>query len=84
MPKPDQSKWSVKYEDPRSDVRFLFSLPKPMLRDIRLLSKARGLTTSEMMRQLVSREVEVFLLERPDAAASIRGALPEPSPQDQP
>ena len=73
MPAPDQSRWSVKYEDPRSDVRFLFSLPSPMLRDIRLLAKARGLTTSEMMRQLVAREVEAFLLERPETAASFRG-----------
>ncbi len=73
MPKPDQTKWSVKYEDPRSDVRFLFSLPTPMLRDIRLLSKARGLTTSEMMRQLVAREVAAFQAERPETAPSFRG-----------
>lgn len=73
MPKPDQTKWSVKYEDPRSDVRFLFSLPKPMHRDIRLLAKARGMTTAEMIRQLISREVAAFQAERPETAPSFRG-----------
>ena len=78
MPAPDSSHWSLDYADPRSDTRFLFSIPKPMLRDLRVLAKSRDIGVSELLRRIVTREVAEFLEKRPDLQPSFRGQLPTP------
>jgi hypothetical protein len=76
MAAPDSTNWSLTYDDPRSHTRFLFSIPPPMLRDLRVLAKSRGIAVSELLRQLITREVADFLRERPDVQASFKGKLP--------
>ncbi len=78
MPAPDSSHWSLDYADPRSDTRFLFSIPTPMLRDLRVLAKSRDIGVSELLRRIVTREVAEFLEKRPDLQLSFRGQLPMP------
>lgn len=78
MPAPDASHWSLDYADPRSDTRFLFSIPTPMLRDLRVLAKSRDIGVSELLRRIVTREVAEFLEKRPDLQPSFRGQLPMP------
>ena len=76
MAAPDSTNWSLTYDDPRSHTRFLFSIPPPMLRDLRVLAKSRDTAVSELLRQLITREVADFLRERPDLQASFKGRLP--------
>lgn len=57
MPTPDPSRWSVSYDDPRSSARMLISLPTQMLDDLRLLAQAREISLSELVRQVMSREL---------------------------
>ena len=80
MPAPDTTNWAMVYEDPRSDTRFLFSIPTPMLRDIRVLAKSRGIGVSQMLRIMVTEEVADFVRDNPDLAVSFKGRLPMPSP----
>lgn len=80
MTTPDSSNWSLVYDDPRSQTRFLFSLPPPMLRDLRVLAKSRDIAVSELLRRLITREVADFLRERPEVQASFKGRLPMLNP----
>lgn len=74
---PDTTHWSLDYDDPRSCTRFLFSIPPPMLRDLRVLAKSRDVAVSELLRQMITREVADFLVKRPDLQPSFKGQLPE-------
>lgn len=76
---PDTSHWALGYDDPRSCTRFLFSIPPPMLRDLRMLAKSRDVTVSELLRQMITREVADFLEQRPDLQPSFKGQLLFPS-----
>ena len=76
MPHPDGSGWLLNYADPRNDTRMLMSLPSAMLRDLRLLAKARGISLAELMRRAATRELAAEIGERPEIAASFRGTLP--------
>ena len=76
MPHPDGSGWLLNYADPRNDTRMLMSLPSAMLRDLRLLAKAREISLAELMRRAATRELAAEIAERPEIAASFKGALP--------
>lgn len=76
MPHPDGSGWMLNYIDPRNDTRMLVSLPSAMLRDLHLLAKAREISLAELMRRIATREIAAEIKERPEIAASFKGALP--------
>lgn len=75
MPFPNSKGWMLSYEDPRSDTRMLVSLPKPMLRDLQLLAKAREISMAELVRVSVTREIAHAVQARPEIAPSFRGKL---------
>lgn len=76
MPHPDGSGWMLNYIDPRNDTRMLVSLPSAMLRDLHLLAKAKDISTAELVRRAVTREIAAEIRERPEIAPSFKGALP--------
>ena len=76
MPHPDGSGWLLNYADPRNDTRMLVSLPSAMLRDLHLLAKAKDISTAELVRRAVTREIAAQIKERPEIAASFKGVLP--------
>lgn len=76
MPHPDGSGWMLNYIDPRNDTRMLVSLPSLMLRDLHLLAEAKGISTAELVRRAVTREIAAEIRERPEIAASFKGTLP--------
>ena len=76
MPHPDGSGWLLNYIDPRNDTRMLVSLPSAMLRDLHLLAKAKDISTAELVRRAVTREIAAQIKARPEIAASFKGVLP--------
>ncbi len=76
MPHPDGSGWMLNYIDPRNDTRMLVSLPSAMLRDLHLLAKAKDISTAELVRRAVTREIAAEIRERPEIAPSFKGTLP--------
>lgn len=76
MPHPDGSGWMLNYSGPRSDTRMLVSLPSAMLRDLHLLAKAKDISTAELVRRAVTREIAAEIRERPEIAPSFKGTLP--------
>lgn len=76
MPHPDGSGWMLNYIDPRNDTRMLVSLPSAMLRDLHLLAKAKDISTAELVRRAVTREIAAQIKARPEIAASFKGVLP--------
>lgn len=83
----DDSKWALRYPDKRSDFRVLITLPTLMHRDMRVLARGRGLTTSEFMRQLITREIKAEIDARPELARSFKGQVaahaPDPHPKSE-
>jgi len=77
MTLPDGSAWSLRYDDERSSARILASFPPGMLRDLRILARAKDMSLSELIRQACSREVAEFLEARPEVRASFRGMTPD-------
>lgn len=76
MSHPDGSGWLLSYADPRNNTRMLMSLPSAMLCDLHLLAKSQGISTAELMRRAATREIAAQIKERPEIAASFKGALP--------
>ena len=76
MPHPDGSGWMLNYIDPRNDTRMLVSLPSAMLRDLHLLAKAKDISTAELVRRAVTREIAAEIRARPEIAPSFKGVLP--------
>lgn len=76
MPHPDGSGWLLNYADPRNDTRMLVSLPSAMLRDLHLLAKAKDISTAELVRRAVTREIAAEIRARPEIAPSFKGVLP--------
>ena len=76
MPHLDSSGWMLNYIDPRSDTRMLVSLPSAILRDLHLLAKAKDISTSELVRRAVTREIASEIGEHPEIAPSFKGTLP--------
>ncbi|GIV03812.1 MAG: hypothetical protein KatS3mg015_2642 [Fimbriimonadales bacterium] len=76
MPHPDGSGWLLTYANPRNDTRMLVSLPSAMLRDLRLLAKAKDISAAELVRRAVTREIAAEIKSRPEIAASFKGTLP--------
>ena len=76
MSHPDGSGWMLNYTDPRTDTRLLVSLPSAMLRDLHLLAKAKDISTAELVRRAVTREIAAEIRACPEIAFSFRGALP--------
>ena len=76
MPHPDGSGWLLNYADPPNDTRMLVSLPSAMLRDLHLLAKAKDISTAELVRRAVTREIAAEIRARPEIAPSFKGVLP--------
>lgn len=76
MPHPDGSGWLLNYIDPRNDTRMLVSLPSAMLRDLHLLAKSQDISTAELVRRAVTREIAAEVRARPEIAPSFKGTLP--------
>ena len=76
MSHPNGSGWLLNYADPRTDTRMLVSLPSAMLRDLHLLAKAKDISTAELVRRAVTRELAAEIRARPELAPSFSGALP--------
>lgn len=74
MPRPNDSAWTLKYADPKSDRRILMSLPSEMLRDLRVLAKSRSVSISEQLRQLITAEVARVIQANPAHSKSFRGS----------
>lgn len=71
----NSSGWMLDYVDPRNDTRMLMSIPKPMLRDFKLLAGARGISVAELVRRVVTQEIAAEIRARPEIAPSFRGVL---------
>ena len=73
MPLPDNCSWSLSYEDPRSSARFLVPLPPQMLRDFRMLAKAREISLAELIRRTLTHEIALEIAARPEIHRSFKG-----------
>lgn len=73
MPKSDSSGWFLRYDDPKSDERLLVSFPANMLRDVRVLAGGLGVSSAELIRRAVTREIAFYAASHPEVAKSFRG-----------
>ena len=73
MPSPNDSKWFVKYEEPRSQTKLLVSMPIEMARDVRLLASYKGITSAELVRRAVTEKIAAQIQAEPLSARSFKG-----------
>ena len=57
MPKPKPEGWKLRYVDPRSPKRLLISLPQGMLDDAHAVARELNISTAELFRVSVTREM---------------------------
>jgi hypothetical protein len=57
MPRPKPEGWKLRYVDPRSPKRLLISLPEGMFSDAHAVAKELGISTAELFRVAVTREM---------------------------
>lgn len=65
----------LKYKDPRRSSRMLISIAPDMLRDAKLLARARGVSLSELVRRAMADVIADQVRSAPYTAASFRGEL---------
>jgi len=76
MLKSTPAAWDLVYEDPRTNARYLLSLPPDFLRDIQIAAKALDMSGAEFVRRAVSQALAEIIRANPAAARSFRGKLP--------